>query len=163
MEGQVADIVSNSNAAEAVSASLESRRMLLCSWLAAELKLYLGEAEDARAAFLEGLRTSRGLCDDLVSYFFAALANPAQEMHNAIDTFRWAVSCLAWVQKKDPMSTLHALQCLADLYMIFGDEDTALNLFNAALAGGTAMDIYRLRAECMVGIGEILLRRGDPI
>ncbi|KAJ7928349.1 hypothetical protein B0H13DRAFT_2311627 [Mycena leptocephala] len=84
-------------------------------------------------------------------------------MHGAVDTFRWVVSCLAFVQKKkDPLGTLHALRCLADLYTIFADEATALNLFQAALAGGTAMDVHRLRAECMVGIGEIMLRRGDP-
>jgi hypothetical protein len=41
------------------------------------------------------------------------------------------------------------------------DDETALNLFRTVLEGGTKMDIHRLRAECMVGIGEIMLRRGD--
>jgi hypothetical protein len=41
--------------------------------------------------------------------------------------------------------------------------NTALYLFHAALHAGTQMDIHRLRAECMVGIGEIMLRRGDLI
>jgi tetratricopeptide (TPR) repeat protein len=47
------DIVSNINAAKTVYMTLGSRRAIFCSWLAAELKLYRGETEDARAAFLE--------------------------------------------------------------------------------------------------------------
>jgi hypothetical protein len=79
------------------------------------------------------------------------------------DTFRWAVISLAFVQQsKDIISTLYALRCL-DLYTIMDDEETALDLFHAALQAGTTMGIHRLRAECMVGIGDIMSRRGDSI
>jgi hypothetical protein len=64
---------------------------------------------------------------------------------------------------KDPLGTSHALRCLADLYAISGEEETALNLYHAGLQGGTSMDVHRLRAECMVGIGDILIRRGNLI
>jgi hypothetical protein len=47
--------------------------------------------------------------------------------------------------------------------MAMGDEETALHLFHTALEAGTKMDIHRLRAECMVGIGDIKLRRGDLV
>jgi hypothetical protein len=40
---------------------------------------------------------------------------------------------------------------------------TALSLLHAALEGGTKMDVHRLRAECMVGIGDVVLRRGDAM
>jgi hypothetical protein len=43
------------------------------------------------------------------------------------------------------------------------DEDTAFHLFQTALDGATKMDIHRLRAECMTGIGDIMLRRGEHI
>jgi hypothetical protein len=81
-----------------------------------------------------------------------------------MDAFRWAVVYLAFVQKaKQPISTLQALRCLADIHMSLKDDETTLHLFHAVLEAGTKMDIHRIRAECMVGIGEIMLRRGDPI
>ncbi|KAJ6523996.1 hypothetical protein B0H19DRAFT_1276691 [Mycena capillaripes] len=52
---------------------------------------------------------------------------------------------------------------LAGRCSILGEDETALNLFYAALEGGTAMDIHRLRAECMVGIGDIMIRSGDLV
>jgi hypothetical protein len=47
--------------------------------------------------------------------------------------------------------------------MSLEDDETALHLFHTALEAATKMDIHRLRAECMVGIGEIMLARDDPI
>jgi hypothetical protein len=69
---------------------------------------------------------------------------------------------LAFEQKmKDPVETVYALRRLADLYSIMDDEETALNLFHAVLEAATRMDIHRVRAECMLGIGDIMIRRGD--
>jgi hypothetical protein len=81
-----------------------------------------------------------------------------------MDTFCWAVVNLAFVQiAKNPVGTLHALRRLADLHLSLEDDETALHIFHAVLEGGTKMDIHRLRAECMVGIGDIVLRRGNLI
>jgi hypothetical protein len=81
-------------------------------------------------------------------------------MHGATDTFLWAVVYLALV-RKDPLETLHALRYLADINIIKGDDETALRLFHAAVEAATKMDVHRLRAECMAGIGDIMMRRGD--
>jgi hypothetical protein len=163
MEDDVADIVSNMNAAEAVYVALGSPATLFCSYLAAELKLYCGDIENSRAAFVDCLSKSRGLYPGLVKDCLATLADPAHRIHGSMDTFRWAVVYLAFVQKaKQPLPTLHALRCLADVHMSLEDDETALHLFHAALEGGTKMGIHRLRAECMAGIGEIMFRRGDP-
>jgi hypothetical protein len=83
-------------------------------------------------------------------------------MHGPWDTFSWAVVSLALVQKnKDPLGTLNALRRLGAAYPILDDENTMLNLFHAALHGATTLEMHRLRAECMVGIGDIMLHRGD--
>ncbi|KAJ7907618.1 hypothetical protein B0H13DRAFT_2501480 [Mycena leptocephala] len=164
MEGKVTDIVSNAKAAENVYVSFGSRRILFCSWLTAELKLQRGDIDSARADVLDCLSKSRGIYPDLPQFCLAALADPAHRMHGVMDTFRWAMISLAFVQKKkDPVGAVNALRSIADLYSIMYEEDTALNLFHAALEGGTKMDIHRLRAQCMVGIGDIMLRRGDPM
>jgi tetratricopeptide (TPR) repeat protein len=157
-------IVFNINAAKAVYMALGSRRALFCSWLAAELMLSRGETEDARAAFLECFSNSRSLYPDIPRFCLAALADPVHKMHGTMDTFRWAVVYFAFVKKaKNSVDTLQALRRLADLHVSLGEDETALHLFYTVLEGGTKMDIHRLRAECMVGIGDIMLRRSDPI
>ncbi|KAJ6533781.1 hypothetical protein DFH09DRAFT_1325631 [Mycena vulgaris] len=85
-------------------------------------------------------------------------------MHNRSDTFHLATVFFAFVRKtNDMVATFRALRCLADIYDESGDEGTALSLYNTALKGATEMDIHRLRAESMTGIGDIMIRRGDPI
>jgi tetratricopeptide (TPR) repeat protein len=70
----------------------------------------------------------------------------------------------AAVQKKhDLIDNFHALRCLGDVFAALDDEETALHLFQTALEGATRMDIHRLRAECMAGIGDIMSRRGDMV
>ncbi|KAJ7797081.1 hypothetical protein B0H13DRAFT_1934329 [Mycena leptocephala] len=138
--------------------------ILLCSSVAAELQLYRGDIQNARAASLECLSKSRGTQTDIADNCLAALADPASRMHETFDTFRWAVVYLAFVpQAKDPIGILQALRRLADSNMSLEDDETALHLFHTALESGTKMHIHRLRAECMVGIGEIMLRRDDSM
>ncbi|KAJ7926678.1 hypothetical protein B0H13DRAFT_2313176 [Mycena leptocephala] len=164
MEGETADIVSNLNAAETVYMALDSPRIVWCSALAAKINLLRGDMETARVAFLEYLSKSRSIFPDIVRDFLVALAEPGHKMYGPMDTFGWAVVYLAFVQKKDDVvEGLQAVRRLADIHILLKDEDTALHLFCAAVEGGTQMDIHRLRAECMVGIGEIMLRRGDLI
>ncbi|KAJ7871119.1 hypothetical protein B0H13DRAFT_2555641 [Mycena leptocephala] len=166
MESEVADIVSNLKASETVEMTLVSPDILTPSLLDAQLKLYCGDTENSRAALLEclskGLRTRTGRA--LVRDCLAALADPVHKMHGTMDAFCCAVVYLASVQiAKNPVGTLHALRRLADLHLSLEDDETALHIFHAVLEGGTKMDIHRLRAECMVGIGDIVLRRGNPI
>ncbi|KAJ7833171.1 hypothetical protein B0H13DRAFT_1914682 [Mycena leptocephala] len=162
MEGEVSDIVSTLNGAKTVYEALDSPRVLFCSWVAAELRLYLGNIESARAAFLHCLSESRGVYSDIPQYCLAALADPVHKMYGKTETFRWAVVYLAFVQKKkDVVGGLQALRRLADVLILLEDEETALHLFQAALKGGTSMGIHHLRAECMVGIGDIMLRHRE--
>jgi hypothetical protein len=63
----------------------------------------------------------------------------------------------ATVQKgHNLVETFHALRCLADVFTALDDEETDLHLFHTALEGATKLDIHCLRAECMVGIGDIM-------
>jgi tetratricopeptide (TPR) repeat protein len=164
MEREAAETVSHLNAAETVYASLGSPRSLLCSRLAGELKLSHRDTQNALAAFLDCLSRSRDIYPVIVGDCLAALADPAHRMQGTMDIFRWAVVYLAFVQKaKNREGTLQALRRLADLHMAINEEETALHLFHTTLETATQMDIHRLRAECMVGIGDIMARRGDLI
>jgi hypothetical protein len=66
-------------------------------------------------------------------------------------------------KKKDLVATFRALRRMADIFVVFNDEETSLNLFNTALEGATQIDIHGLRAECMVGIGNIMRCRGKMV
>ncbi|KAJ7859110.1 hypothetical protein B0H13DRAFT_1901571 [Mycena leptocephala] len=164
MEGETADVLSNLNAAKTVYMSADSPRIVWCSVLAAKNNLMHGDTEIARVSFLECLSKSRGILPAVVQDCLAALADPGHKMYGTMDTFRWAVVYFAFTQKDDkPADRLEALRRLADVHIMMGDDDTALHLFQAALKGGTIMGIHRLRAECMVGIGDIVLRSRDTM
>jgi hypothetical protein len=162
-ERPVLDILANLRAAEAVYESLGLARVLLCSFVSAELQLYRGDqSESVRGAFLQCLAKSRGIYPDLQGFCLASLGEPRHAMHDTAETFHWAVLSLAFVRKmKEPVGILNSLRRLANVHIALHDDETALHLFRAALEGGIAIDIHRLEAECMVGIGDILVRRGD--
>lgn len=89
-------------------------------------------------------------------------AKQSTELHGTADIFRWANVYLAFERKTEqPSGTSDAIRCLDARYNAWEDEKTTLNLFQAALAGGTKTNIHRLKAECMIGIGDIMFRRGD--
>ncbi|KAJ7471133.1 hypothetical protein FB451DRAFT_1368231 [Mycena latifolia] len=156
------EIVRNLHAAVETYFSLGRPRGLVCSLVEAQLTLYRGDTEGALSAFQECFAKSRGGYTDLAVACLAALGDPRNKLCAPLDTFRWATLYFACVRKvKDQVATFHAIRCLADVYAESGDEPTGLNLYHTALEGGTEMDIHRLRGECMLGIGDIMLRSGD--
>ncbi|KAJ7351454.1 hypothetical protein DFH08DRAFT_992957 [Mycena albidolilacea] len=95
-------------------------------------------------------------------YLPSSLGEPKHEMHSAPETFRWAVLSFAFVRKtKEPVGTLSSLRRLADLHVIFEDDETALHPFHAALDGGTKTGIPHFKAKCMTATDDIMVRRGD--
>ncbi|KAJ7874636.1 hypothetical protein B0H13DRAFT_1894461 [Mycena leptocephala] len=135
---KVTDIGAHLEAAEAVYAVLGRPKGVAFSWLSAELDLYRGDIISGRAALIVVLSRRGWTRPDILQQCLAALGDPRHRMHGTSDTFEWVVT-------------------------MFGDEEMALVLYHAGLQGGTTMDVHRLRAECMVGIGDILNRRGGLI
>ncbi|KAJ7802967.1 hypothetical protein B0H14DRAFT_2613840 [Mycena olivaceomarginata] len=143
------EILSNLEAAEAVYRALASQRILLCSWVRAELELTRGNLDIASFAFKECLSKSLSVYPDITVYGYD------------VEHPLLGYDILASVQKtKDLVATFHTLRCLADIFAALDDEETALHLFQTVLEGATYMDIHRLRAECMDGIGRIMAWRG---
>jgi hypothetical protein len=164
MAGNEVAIQANLDAAKAVYTALVTPRIQLCFWLTAELHLYRGDAQKARAAFQECLLKTRGVYPDIPGSCLASLSDAKYGMTHTVQTFRWAVIFLAFTQKrKEHLNTLHALRRIANIFISFKEEETALNLFHIALQGATQVGIHRLRAECMVGIGDIMMGHGDLV
>jgi hypothetical protein len=133
------------------------QRILVCAWVRAELKLSRGNLGIASFALKECLLRSLSVYPDIPVLCLAALGDPRHKMDTAWNTLRWAMIYFATVQKgHNLVETFHALRCLADVFTALDDEETALHLFHTALEGATKLDIHRLRAECMVGIGDIM-------
>ncbi|KAJ7719892.1 hypothetical protein B0H14DRAFT_2642852 [Mycena olivaceomarginata] len=158
------DILENVAAAEAVYLGLGHHRTVLCSWVKAELELYQGHFQSARSKFEECLSRSLGAYPSIAISCLAALGDPRKKLYNPWSTLRWAMTYFVLIQKnKHLVATAHAVRCLGDVFAVLGDEETALSLFHTALEGATKLDIHRLRAECMVGIGDIMSLRGDMV
>ncbi|KAJ7821047.1 hypothetical protein B0H13DRAFT_1920997 [Mycena leptocephala] len=159
---EVTKIIENHNRAEAVYAT-HGISPPICLWVAGELQLYRGDNKTAHSSFMACLSKSHCF-SQYHQYCLAALGDPKHRMHGTLDTFRWTMVYFAFEQKRKQLpGMLTAFRCLADLYITFGDTETALNLFQTALEGGKKLDIHRLRAECMVGIGDIMMLRGNTM
>ncbi|KAJ6543552.1 hypothetical protein DFH09DRAFT_1282394 [Mycena vulgaris] len=164
MSNDEAGILKNLNGAKAVYKSLGNKRAILCSLVTAELHLYRGDTSNARSTFEECVSKSYGGYYDILGLSLARLGDMQHRMYSQRDTFHWAVVYFSFSWKaKDRVAIFDALRCLADITSESNDEETALNLYQTALEGATKIDIHRLRAQSMTGIGDIRMRRGDTV
>ncbi|KAJ7636522.1 hypothetical protein FB45DRAFT_447556, partial [Roridomyces roridus] len=155
------DILADLDAAQALYTSMNSRRILLCTWLRAELALHRhADLESAYTEYLLCIDKSRGRFHDIFDWCLSALGDPRHSMGG--NTFHWATAYLAISCKnKVLVSTYRALRYLADIFVSWGDDETATNVFQAVLQCVTEADNHRLKAECMDGLAGIAMRRGD--
>ncbi|KAJ7452936.1 hypothetical protein FB451DRAFT_1374015 [Mycena latifolia] len=164
MSGDEGTILLHLEDAKAIYRANGRQRILLCSLVMAKLYLYRGDTQNARITFEECLSKSRGIYPDLLGLCLAALGDPRHKMQSPMATSNWTFVSFSHIRKsKDRVATFHALRCLADNFAASDDEETALNLYRTALEGATEMDIHRLRAESMTGIGDIMMRREDSV
>jgi hypothetical protein len=158
------EILENVDTAEAVYTGYCSQRILLCSWVRAELDLERGDCCNALSSFKQCLSRSLGIYMDISISCLAALGDSRNKLNNPWSTLRWAMTYFGFARKnKRLVATFHALRCLADFFAAFYDQETALSLFHVALEGATHSGIHRLRAECMVGIGDIMCCRNNIV
>jgi tetratricopeptide (TPR) repeat protein len=75
---------------------------------------------------------------------------------------KWTVICIIYAKKLHSRLALYkALQFMGDVFLFYGDQDTAQNLFTVGLEGLTFMDIHHNRAQCMLRLGDISQQRGN--
>ncbi|KAJ7469043.1 hypothetical protein FB451DRAFT_1255624 [Mycena latifolia] len=133
----------------------------LCDILMGELILREGDRRTAKAMFQSCLKAVRDA--QVMTLCLEKLANVNSWSSDTDGLDVWTAVFLASAQKSRQKLELHkALQFLGDLFILSGDEDTANSLFIVALEGFTYMDIHRSRANCMIRLGDIADRRGDP-
>ncbi|KAK7053510.1 NB-ARC domain-containing protein [Favolaschia claudopus] len=161
--GPVENIQENLNKSERVYKALDNDKTVISVFLLMRglLDILEGNIDDARSRFLCCLAESREYRPDIHSLSLAVISDSRHKLYDVTETFNWAVVSFAFVRKMDDVvGTWNALQRLADAVVDLADDETAFSLFQVALEGGTQIDIHLLRARCMIGIGDIMFRKG---
>ncbi|KAJ7847660.1 hypothetical protein B0H13DRAFT_2362363 [Mycena leptocephala] len=89
------------------------------------------------------------------------LADVSADMNDLATTHKWAGIFLGMARRvKGKLAMMKAFCCFGQIFVVEGDDRTALSLFTVALDGFTYMDIHHWRAVCMEQIADIMERRG---
>ncbi|KAJ7259838.1 hypothetical protein C8J57DRAFT_1135088 [Mycena rebaudengoi] len=139
--------------------------LLLAQKSAAYLDIIRGNVNAAWASYVSCFKLSREATKpDIIMECLEKLADHIYRMSYVEDTFHWAGTYLAYARKaRDIPHTYQSLRCLGDIFLAWGDLDSALNIFYAVLDGSTEMGVSFRCADCMTRIGDIALQRGDVV
>jgi tetratricopeptide (TPR) repeat protein len=136
---------------------------VLCDTVLAELELQLGNLLVAKGLLKRSFHLSWGYDSEGMSNSLERLADISRWGLNNIDSMSsWVIVFLAYGldSHSRPIIT-KALRSLGDLFLLWGEEDTAHSLFTVSLEGFTQMDIHQGRAVCLNRLGDISKQRGN--
>ncbi|KAJ7033894.1 hypothetical protein C8F04DRAFT_604874, partial [Mycena alexandri] len=136
-----------------------------CEVVMGQLQLAKGETFIAKATFEKYLQLFWIRHAEGTSYCLERLADTSRwGVSDSAWTSRYAVVYLAFSMKTQNRLALHrALRCLADVFLVHGDEATAEKLFNVALKGFSSMGIYHDSGICMLRLGDLGKKQGDHV
>jgi tetratricopeptide (TPR) repeat protein len=136
----------------------------MCDLSQAELDLRNAERMRSYATFQKwGRQTESAYYSATVYRSLANLGELSNNLCGLEKTFQWVTTYFAFSRRNNHLGhTYQALRYLGDILLAQGDEQTAMNIFQAVLDASTEMDVHRRRADCMSRIGDIWVRRGEP-
>ncbi|KAJ7108613.1 hypothetical protein C8R44DRAFT_803204 [Mycena epipterygia] len=139
-----------------------TRGLVFCDLAEADLNLRQGHLSLARTTFEQNLRAGIHNFEEAATFCLERLANIGYGMNDLQPTLNWAALFLGLTLKtKNKLGIHNALKCLGDIYIVLGDDVTALSLFNVALSGFQFMDVQRRKGDCLARIADIYERKGD--
>ncbi|KAJ7457766.1 hypothetical protein FB451DRAFT_1372419 [Mycena latifolia] len=141
-----------------------SMGVICCDIVKAAMDVKEGDFLKACCQFQKSLTLSWGKDSEVVMYCLEKLGDiclwPATDHVSCNAPVTFLVYSLKLAQKRE----IHkALQFLGDVYLTYGDQQTAMNLWVVALEGFTQMDVHRSRAECMLRLGDLSKLQGDIV
>ncbi|KAJ7909635.1 hypothetical protein B0H13DRAFT_2330223 [Mycena leptocephala] len=141
---------------EAVKTSFESIMnppgITLCEVLQAYVDIRDGLLSTGRLSLERSFAETRGNDQEISILCLDKLADVTCRLADTWTTFGWVLVLMAFaLNGKNTIAIYHALRCLGDIFLVQGDEDTALSLFQVAHEGFTAMDIHRSRGDGLQG------------
>ncbi|KAJ7664750.1 hypothetical protein B0H17DRAFT_1211201 [Mycena rosella] len=135
--------------------------LVMCDILQCELDIRAGDVSKAYSA-LKSFVAEAELDAEIMYLSLESLGELSNGMCDVGDTFHWAAAYFAFAKKTQDLGhTYEALRFFGDIFLAQGDEQTALDVFQAVLDGSTEMDVHRRRADCMSRMGDIFMRRGE--
>ncbi|KAJ7024907.1 hypothetical protein C8F04DRAFT_1191954 [Mycena alexandri] len=127
--------------------------------MVAELILREGNTSLATDLFLD-LKIRETANSQVLCACLENLASFNTEKYNS----NWPVVYLAFASKYAEKLAFHkALLFLGDSFLSSRDENSAHSLFTVALEGFTFMDVHRSRAQCMLRLGDLAHKAGNPL
>jgi hypothetical protein len=164
MGAQQHDVQKNIDRAKSISSfGGDLRPLQWCTILCITLTLKDAHMSSARTLLQKALEFSWGKEVHLIAYCLERLCEVS--CRNVSDCSSiWATVFLAHsIKFKSRLGINKALQFIANVSLLQGDEDTALSLYTVALDGFTHMDVHQSRAECMLRLGDISRGQGDML
>jgi hypothetical protein len=157
MGAQQHDVQKNIDRAKSISSfGGDLRPLQWCTILCITLTLKDAHMSSARTLLQKALEFSWGKKVHLIAYCLERLCEVS--CRNVSDcTSIWATVFLAHsIKFKSRLGINKALQFIANVSPLHGNEDTALSLYTVALDGFTHMDVHQSRVECMLCLGPSL-------
>ncbi|KAK7039773.1 NB-ARC domain-containing protein [Favolaschia claudopus] len=151
---------------DAIKSNFESMNyptgVILCDVGLALVNIRDGSLAKARFLLEKSFRDALGKHQETSILCLTTLGDLSCGLYKTWTTYGWAVTLMGYALKgKNRIAIHHALQCLGDIFVAWGDDDTAESLFQVALDGFTLMDIHRSRGWCAVRLGDLQCRRGE--
>ncbi|KAJ7457751.1 hypothetical protein FB451DRAFT_1183071 [Mycena latifolia] len=139
-----------------------SKGMIWCDIVKAALDVKEGDLPIARDLF-QSVTAAWGKDAEIVSYCLERLGDVC--LWTATDvSYNSTVTFLVHSLKLGKNLEIHkALQFLGDVYLVHGDQQTAMSLWVVTLERFTQMDIHRSRAECTLRLGNLWQLQGDVV
>ncbi|KAJ7150802.1 hypothetical protein C8R46DRAFT_1124164 [Mycena filopes] len=101
---------------------------------------------------------------DLAMMAMERLGTLALKTGDMCTAMECSVLLLVSACKTDDLAAKHqALRRLGDIFLLDGDDEVALILFQVALEGFRIMGIHRAIADCLLRIGDVWHSRGDLV
>ncbi|KAJ7032411.1 hypothetical protein C8F04DRAFT_658825 [Mycena alexandri] len=149
----------------AVRATFESLKIpvgsIVCEVVHAYLDIRDGFLDNARLSLERAFVQTRGDNQEISILCLTKLGDITCGLSDAATTLGWACILMAFARKGNIIAVHQALRFFADVFLAQGEDETALSLLDVSLAGFTAADIHRSRAECMLRMGDLFHRRGN--
>ncbi|KAJ7185241.1 hypothetical protein C8R46DRAFT_375208 [Mycena filopes] len=150
---------------KAVRATFEALKIphgvIFCDIIRAYVDIRDGLLDEGRLELERAFVQTRGSNQEISIFCLTKLGDITCGLADTATTLEWAVILMAFALKGNTIAVYHALRCLGDIFLAQGDEGTSLTLWEVSLAGFTATDIHRSRAECMLRIGDMFQCRGS--
>jgi ATP/maltotriose-dependent transcriptional regulator MalT len=122
--------------------------LLFADVLMAELRLVQGhKSGEPHLTCFKSARQSNDV--QIMFKSLQKLSGSVPRLFDTEDTFHWTVTYFSLARKsKNLWHTYQSLRCLADIYLEWGDRETALSVFQVVLEGFSGMGGGKFEQEC---------------